>query len=111
MSSSFSAPSPGLGAAAVAAINHPGPCLYKTFSPFADTANPLIPLRKGSVLRVVKSNFETVTGVETFVTGGFDRQRHDSLPDAVQINGHLDGLLLLLVLFLPFFTLLSFFGL
>src|SRR5260370_8561337 len=62
ISSTFNVPAPGFGAASVLAMNHPGPCRYNTFSPLAETAKPLIPPRNGSVLRVVRSNLETVTG-------------------------------------------------
>src|SRR2546427_10202290 len=61
--SRFSAPSFGLGAASVFAMNQALPWRYSVFSPFADTAKPLMPLRNGSVFRVFKSNLVTVTGL------------------------------------------------
>src|SRR5579863_2669666 len=73
--SSFSAPSPGFGAAAVGTMNQVvgapepesgpggGPCRYNAFSPFADTSKTLTSPTNGSVFRVLRSNFETLKGV------------------------------------------------
>src|SRR2546422_313170 len=100
--SRFSAPSFGLGAASVFAMNQALPWRYSVFSPFADTAKPLMPLRNGSVFRVFKSNLVTVTGligskrgtsaIRDEDIGRFDVTVNDPLRmGSIQCVGNLDG--------------------